>query len=322
MNDQMTSDTPVSGTALISRNGIYDLTNAQYHGQPCDGPSVSASGLKMIIGESPAAFWRQSDLNPAGERGPQKPAFRIGSAAHTLLLEPEKIAAEIAVIPQAMLAVNGSTNTSAAKEFIADAIYNGKTPIKPGEWLDIQHMRDALAAHPHARRALTKGKPEVSLIMRDAATGVWLKSRPDFMPESSGFYIVDYKTTADLSSWDKAACIDLRYDIQAALMLWAAREVAGIEPKGILYLVQEKKPPFQVAMLAFSVDNIGTRALLDCARLDLRQAIDTFDICLKTGNWPTGYELPREITPPGWHQKSAEFRLEQTSYSFEDAYRV
>ena len=307
---------------LIVASGVYDLTNAEYHGQPCDGPSISASGLKAIISDSPAEYWRGSSLNPAHVPAPDKQAFRIGSAAHTLLLEPEKVDREIAVIPATMLAVNGSTNTSAAKEFIADAVYNGKTPIKPSEWLEIQHMRDALAAHPHARRALTKGKPEVSLIMRDPDTSVWLKSRPDFMPDASGHYIVDYKTTADLSKWERSACLDLRYDIQGALMLWAAREVAGIEPKGILYLVQEKKAPYTVGMLAFSIDNIRTRALLDCARLDLRHAIETFQFCLTSGQWPNGWEQPREISAPGWHQKDAEYRLEQASYDFSDAYRV
>ena len=307
---------------LIFSSGVYDLTNAEYHGQPCDGPSISASGLKTIIGDSPAEFWRTSSLNPDSVPSPDKPAFRIGSAAHTLLLEPEKVAREIAVIPAAMLSASGSTGTSAAREFIADAIYNGQTPIKPSEWLEIQQMRNALAAHPHARRALTKGKPEVSLIMRDAATQIYLKSRPDFMPDTSGHYIVDYKTTADLSKWERSACLDLRYDIQGALMLWAAQEVAGIEPKGILYLVQEKKAPYTVGMLAFSIDNIRTRALLDCARLDLRQAIETFQFCLNSGQWPDGWEQPREITAPGWHQKDAEYRLEQASYEFSDAYRA
>ena len=133
---------------------------------------------------------------------------------------------------------------------------------------------------------------------------------------------MDYKTTADLAKWEKSACLDLRYDIQAALMLWAAKEVAGIEAKGVLYLVQEKTGAHQVGMLAFSIENTRTRALLDCARLDLRRAIDLFQVCLTTNDWPSGWEQPREITAPGWHQKDAEYRLEQDSYEFSDAYSV
>ena len=306
----------------ISRSGIYDLSNRDYHGQCCDAPSISASGLKTIVEESPAIFYRNSTLNPDYVEAPDKNAFRIGEAAHMLLLEPDLVKQKIDVIPLGMLASNGSTNTAAAKEYIADSIRHGRTPIKPSEWLNIQHMRDVIAAHPHARRALTKGQPEVSLILNDANLNIYLKSRPDFLPAQSGHYIVDYKTTADLVRWEKSACIDLRYDIQGALMLWLAAEVAGIEAKGILYLVQENIPPFQVAMLAFSIDNLSTRALLNVARLDISRAVEVFHTCLQTKVWPTGWEQPREIEAPDWHQRSAEYRLEQTTHEFPDAYRI
>lgn len=307
---------------LISRSGVYALSNRDYHGQPCDAPSVSASGLKAIIGESPAAFWRTSTLNPDYVEQPDKHAFRIGEAAHMLLLEPDLVKQKIDVIPFGMLSSSGTTSTAAAKEYIADSIRHGRTPIKPSEWLNIQHMRDAIAAHPHARRALTKGKSEVSLIYKEADLGIYLKSRPDYLPDQSGHYIVDYKTTADLTRWEKSALIDFRYDIQGALMLWLAAEVAGIEAKGVLYLVQEKHPPFQVAMLAFSIDNLSTRTLLNVARLDLQRAVETFHTCLTMKAWPTGWEQPREIEAPGWHQRSAEYTLEQSTHQFPDAYRV
>lgn len=310
---------------LIAAPGIYDLTNREYHGQCCDGPSISASGIKTIVSESPADFWRTSKLNSDAEPAPDKQAFRFGEAAHTLLLEPERVKDQIDVIPLDILASNGATSTGAAKEFIAESIRNGRTPIKPSEWLEVERMRDALAAHPFARRALQNGRAEVSLIMQDPQTDVWLKSRPDFMPDGDGKYIVDYKTTAkNLRDWEKAATVDLRYDIQAALMLWAANVVANVEPKGILYLVQEKKAPYRVGMLAFTIDvnKPATRALLDCARLDLRHGIDTFRNCYDANDWPSGWELPREIEAPGWHQKSAEYRCENASYDFGNEYSV
>ncbi len=306
--------------AKIEKAGVYDLTDREYHSDCCVGPSISASGLKKIISESPADYWRESYLNPQAQTSDEKPHFRIGKAAHMMLLEPDRVTKWISRIPENLLASNGAVSTTEAKEFVAQAVAEGKTPIKPKEWDEIIAMRDALASHPHAKRALMKGRAEVSLILHDEQAQVFVKSRPDFMPEEDGQYIVDYKTVADISRFDKAATIDLRYDMQAALMMWAAHDVLNVDPKGVLYLVQEKKPPFTVGMMAYSMADLGSRAILDVARLDLRAGLNKFAECLDCGVWPNGYETPREIAAPGWHMKSVEKRLEDNTTEFPNAF--
>lgn len=325
----MNIQTPVP--PKIDASGIYDLTDREYHSDCCAGPSISSTGLKTIKSQGAAKYWWDSYLNPEHQARQAKlikdgkakePAhFRLGKAAHMLLLEPERVRRWITKIPQSCLAKNGAASTSDAKAIIAEAEAAGRIPVKPDEWAEIVAMRDALAAHPHAKRALLKGRAEVSLIIKDE-TDIFVKSRPDFLPEESGQYIADYKTTADLSKWERTATVDLRYDMQAALMLWAAREVADIEAKGVLYLVQEKKPPYAVGMMAFSLSDLNSRAMLDVARLHLRDAINTFSFCWQNNTWPTGYEEPREIEAPHWHRREVEFALENNTQDFPNAYAL
>src|SRR5258708_18976764 len=71
--------------ALITEPGVYDLTMDRYHGQPCDGPSVSSSGLRTIWSASPAHYWLESSLNPHREEQGERPHFSLGRAAHHLL---------------------------------------------------------------------------------------------------------------------------------------------------------------------------------------------------------------------------------------------
>jgi hypothetical protein len=71
--------------ALITEPGVYDLTMDQYHGQPCEAPSVSSSGLRTIWSASPAHYWIESSLNPHRIDQGERPHFSLGRAAHHLL---------------------------------------------------------------------------------------------------------------------------------------------------------------------------------------------------------------------------------------------
>ena len=67
-------------------NSCYD-SNADYH----SNESISASGLKEISKTSPSAYlkkeWQETE------------ALAIGTAIHTIILEPEKFADELYIMP-------------------------------------------------------------------------------------------------------------------------------------------------------------------------------------------------------------------------------
>lgn len=293
----------------IIKPGAYDLPMDLYHGDCCDGPSLSSSGVKALLG-SPALYWRSSPLNPDRQEDESTKAFDLGRAAHLMLLEPEAAKEGIVVIPEAALSSNGSVSTKEAKEIINAARAAGAVPLKPAEWQQIEAMGEAMARHPYAMRAIKHGRAEQSLFWKHKSD-IWLKCRPDFLPHKSGQYIVDLKTCADLGRWERDALTTLRYDVSAAMYLRGVHEVLGLRPKGFLFLVQEKSPPFRIAMLALTIDDEDSNRILRNAELDLERAIETFQTCWSEGRWPDPYETPREIQPPGWLTGIIEGRLER-----------
>ena len=123
---------PIGPGDLITNNGVYDLSMDAYHGQPCDAPSISSSGLKLMW-KSPAHFYDQSQLNPANwicedVDGVQKkvfkhqgdrPHFSLGRAAHHLIFLGRKgFDREFVVRPDKW----SDWRTAAAKEWRAEMV--------------------------------------------------------------------------------------------------------------------------------------------------------------------------------------------------------
>lgn len=298
----------------IAEAGVYDMDMDVYHGDCCTGPSLSSSSIKQLLAD-PSEYWRKSPMNPDRVKEEKtKRHFNIGTSAHLLLLEPETVNGLISVIPTELLASNGALSTKAAKEFKAEQEEAGRTVITEAEWQMVCDMADELADNSFVTRALAEVDIEKSLIWPDEETGVWLKARPDAMPRESGRYIVDYKTTdfADIASWEKQSTADVRLDIQAAFQMWGVKAAADIEARGVLYVVQSKKPPHRVA-LRF----IHPRSLLhDAGRVDLRRGINIFAECWAQGSWPSPWDEVKELTPPDWRMRQIEKHLENVEYSF------
>lgn len=297
----------------ITATGAYDgLPNEFYHGDCCDGPSISSTSIKSIL-KDPSVYWHSSYLNPNAKKEGSKRHFAIGSSAHLMLLEPHLVQSEVSVIPNEILASNGALSTKAAKEFVAEQTEAGRAVIKEDEWNMVCDMADVLGNHPMVSRALKDGVIEQSHIFRDPKSGVWIKSRPDFTPNKSGQFIVDYKTTdfEHIEQWEKQALGDIRVDIQAALQMWGVAETRNIAPLGVLYVVQSKKPPHQVAVrfILHGSDSDIARDMLTVARRDLRSGIDAFSICWESGDWPSPWSEVCELLPPNWRRVQIEKQL-------------
>lgn len=294
----------------IAKAGVYDIPMEVYHGDCCVGPSISNSGIKQILAD-PAEYWRKSALNPDRVKGESKRHFNIGTSAHLLFLEPDTVNGLVSVVPSDILASNGAMSTKAAKEFKAKQEELGRTVITENEWNMVCDMADVLADNEIVARALAETDIEQSLFWRDEETGVWLKTRPDTMPRESGRYIVDYKTTdfEDIASWERQATADTRLDIQAASQLWGCKAAAGIEAKGVLYIVQSKKPPHRVALRFVHAGSL----LHEIGRVDLRTGINSFAHCWETGEWPSPWDDVKELNPPDWRMRQIERQLEEGS---------
>lgn len=298
-------------THNIDKPGIYDLTLAEYLADPCGMPSISSHGLRMILNECPAKYWWHSPLNP-DQPVTDKDAWRIGRAAHVLLLEPALFRAQIHVMGEGV-----DFRTNAAREERDDAMEAGKTVIKHDQYDVIEAMRDALQAHEFVGAAFENGQPEKSLVWQDSETGVWLRCRPDFLPNAIR-HIPDYKTAVSSKPEDfRKQAWNLGYHMQAALYLDGIAAVTGAEPQSFFFVVQEKTPPYVVTCIA--LDPIS----IEWGRVQNRKAIHIFAECLKTGKWP-GYanevvEVQLPFYAEGELQRAHEAGLFDTSQKDEAA---
>lgn len=262
----------------ITQPGVYDIPLDAYHADPCPTPSLSASGAKIILDECPAKFRHQNlRLNPAAEREETK-ALSVGQAAHTWILQGERFAEMIAVMPADL-----TLQSAAGKAFAADAKEAGKTLIRAKEFEQIQAMREAVLRCEWAQLAFSRGAPERSLFAVDAETGVWLRCRPDFLPDAMRF-IPDFKTARSCAPADfERAVIDYGYHIQAAHYLAVIEAATGERPESFFFIVQEKEPPYLVSVCTLDDD------ALHWGRQLARRAIRTFADCLSRDRWP-GYD--------------------------------
>ena len=78
----------------LYKDGVYDISNEQYHASE----GISRSKL-MLLDKSPYHFWYET-MSGFAEKQESTPAMNIGSAFHTMLLEPAKFQMEFAVAPK------------------------------------------------------------------------------------------------------------------------------------------------------------------------------------------------------------------------------
>jgi hypothetical protein len=279
----------------ITVPGIYDMPADVYHADPAPTPSLSASGMKKILGECPARFWFENRrLNPNAQEVKTK-ALAIGRAAHTWLLQGELFEREIAVMPADL-----DLRSGAGKAFAAQAEGEGKTLIRAHEFEAIKAMREAAMRSKLVRDALTNGKAEQSLFWQDQETGVWLRCRPDWLPSALQL-IDDFKTAGSCHPGEfEKSVYTYGYHVQGAHTLDGIEAVTGHRPDGFRFIVQEKDPPYLV-----SVCHLDDEALMWGGKL-ARRAIRIFADCLSRDWWPGYDEYVSTIGLPGYALKEYE----------------
>jgi hypothetical protein len=271
---------------VILAEGIYDGLSAEiYHDPHCTPqPSLSSSGAKILLDESPAHFkYRVLD----GNRSPSN-AFDIGNATHLLVLEPEAFAERVHVI-------DASTyHTAAAQQARDVARGNGKIPLLKHEAETVRAMRDALAAHAVAQHAFVAGRAERSYFWRDLETDVWLKARLDYEPTHRR-YLADLKTSISAHpEVFRKRVADYGYHISAAWYLDAIERFHGAAPDRFFFVVIEKQPPHLISVVELEPE------ALDWGRLQARKAMRIFADCLAADRWPGYAERAVSVNLPDW----------------------
>jgi len=296
------NETKFDGQKITAPGIFVGMGMEAYHGQPTDGPSVSSSGLRTIWAESPAHFFARSSLNPNRKPQADSPAFAVGRLAHKLLLEGrEGLAAEFAIRPDCW----DSWRTKDSQVWRDEQILAGRTVITEDDLEAVTGMAESLARHPLVKAGILDGKVERSLIWKDAETGIWIKSRPDVIPNASAV-MADLKTTVSVT--DDALAKSLAsydYQCQGAVVGMAAEAVLGVQMEAFALVWVEKADPWCVRVTQLTPDD------LERGRRQVRAALRTMARCIDTGVWPgPGGADASYLSLPAWAANRIDTELE------------
>ena len=293
--------------ALITAPGAYpDVSIEDYHRNAnlLPAPSLSASGMKSLLTASPFHFWASSPMNPEPPEEDSAPHLNVGKAAHDMLLLSDRWPDHYHVLPEGY-------RSSATKKF-ADAIEEekeareaGKVILRHQDALVVERVASAIGLHDLASVALSSGQPETTLVWQDKETGVWLRCRPDWLPNSvvnggAVRVVSDLKFMAPTNCSPRGfetAIWRFMYHVAAAHYFDGIAQIYGDRPTHWLHIVVEKEFPFSVSLYPLPEGDIAR------GRGQARIAIRRFADCLSSGKWPGWADEPTPVGLPGFARK-------------------
>ena len=267
------------------------LSAEEYHGDPMEQPSLSASIAHLLCTMSPLHAWlAHPRLNPDYERE-EDAKFDVGTVAHALLLQG-KDPAEVVEIVDA-----DDWRTKAAKEARDAARDAGKVPLLSKQAEAVAAMLSATRAQMDAcdsdPRLFTDGQPEQTLTWQEP-NGVLCRARLDWLRDDL-VTIDDYKTTsasANPERWTRTM-FQIGGDVQAAFYLRGLRAVTGRRAT-FRFVVQETFPPYALSVV------VPSEAALEVGNAKVEHALAVWERCLASGEWPAYPQERAYAYPPMW----------------------
>ncbi|MFD1111825.1 PD-(D/E)XK nuclease-like domain-containing protein [Pseudoroseomonas ludipueritiae] len=265
----------------ITTPGVYEMTAAEYHADPCPAPSLSASMAGVLLSRSPLHAWHaHPKLNPTWKPSPSSTAQEEGTALHALILEKR----------DAVVVIDAPNyQKKAAQEARDQARAMGLIPILADRWEELRAVplavRRQLGAH-QAKAAFTNGRPEVALIWQEEtrAGTIWCRSLIDWLPNDPRGFIDDLKTvasSAEPDGWGMTAAKG-GVPIQAAFNMRGSSTLRGVPCPGVRFVVVERDAPH-----ALSVCQCGPE-LIALGRQKMEAAMELWALCLRDNAW-SGY---------------------------------
>ncbi|HEX5183624.1 MAG TPA: PD-(D/E)XK nuclease-like domain-containing protein [Allosphingosinicella sp.] len=315
---------PPTENPLIKAPGAYpDIPGDAYHGaEICPEPSISSSGLKLIEDRSAFHYWQQSPLNPNRRPRESRPAFAIGHLLHDVLLYGGAIPSDYHVVPDGFVRAHSNKWADELEAYDA-AVAEGKNILHQNEFDMVRAMAESCDRHELATALLTAGEPEITLACQDPKTGRWTRARPDILPTAMEI-IPDVKSAVSGHPDDfERQATSLGYFQSAAHYLDVLDILFGEAKRQFVCIVIEKGPAnekhypgktYPVTIYHLDDGDIQNGRMLN------RRALDLFDRCLRTGEWPAYSSPERPILPllmTGWARKQIERRVEAGELSWE-----
>ena len=231
----------------------------------------------------------------------ETPAMRLGTAFHTLVLEPDKFAKRYVIGPDA------DKRSAEGKKSWKDAENANpkKTILNISDWDMIHFMKESIDNHRRASELIDPkvGNTEETMMWNDRELQTLMKGRSDFRNNDQKV-VIDLKSTVDATKdkierdlWSN----DFRYHVQAAIYTDGAREILEDENWDFYFIFAQKKPPYlvQVAHLGEKALEIGRIQYRDNI-LYLLDWIEKSKNKINEGVDVKEYEPILELHPPGW----------------------
>lgn len=204
-------------------------------------------------------------------------AMAIGTAFHTLILQPERFDELVAVAPVC------DKRTKEGKATYADfmASCGDKSTISPADMETVKAMRESVYRHPAAKKILSAGIPEQTVIWQDEETKLMCKSRIDFEPEGNRGVLVDLKKTKSCEQHKFLRSVqDYGYARQAAMYLAGRNITSDNFYDAFLFITCEDTAPYRV-----EVYNM-TPQFIKYGLSEFRRLIRLEEACRRDNHWP------------------------------------
>lgn len=291
---------PAEAAPDPSREGwrlIEDVDlEAYYADQLTPQPSLSNSGMSLILNETPLDFaFQHPRLNPDAERVAATVAQRRGDVVHQLALGKGRGYA---------IGEFDAWRSNAAKAFKDEAIAGGLTPILASQFEEAEIMAGVIKDRISEALDGAAYKTEVAFIYQEATRHgpIWVKGLMDVWSEEVAT-ILDPKVTKML--YDKTVArqlLNMGWDRQAAFY-----------PHGVGMINPELAGRVKFADLMikpaapFTSRLVGIEKGWECSSVkQCRIAMERFGACLYAGRWPGFGNRVDRIQMPNWEDKRRE----------------
>lgn len=221
-------------------------------------------------------------------------ALKLGTAAHTAVLEPERFSRDYAI----WSARTESGNMRPRNGKFWDAFeeqHKGKTIITIDEYEDVLAIQSAVRGDPVAMRYLEWGDPEVSM--------QWMfgdrlcKGRLDWLTNVDGEpALVGLKTARDCRHFIfGSAAAKLCYHLQWAYYFDGYTTIKGedVVPR-VVEIVVESEAPHAVAVYQIPFD------ILEQGREEYQDLLSQLAECEANNDWPGPVTEEQILTLPSW----------------------
>ncbi len=263
------------------------FTAEEYFAEPCSMPALSASIAQVLDTQSPLHAWSRHPKFGGVSRPPTK-ALDNGSLSHALLLGTGK---EIEVVD----AKNWTTN--AAKALRDAAREAGKLPVLAEDYAEAKKTADILRQRFADLGIALDGESEATALWTETTRGGAKVQCRGMLDHKKLPVIYDIKSirSADLGTCQRH--IDTYgYAIQRAAYVSA---IERIRPDlagrvDFIFVFYELAAPHAVTPVRLSG---AFRAL---GERKWRAAVERWERCLRTNQWPAYADEIVEIEPPPW----------------------